>query len=282
MRQATRVPRELTTGPFSLADARRAGLTRWQVYSAPFRRLAPGVFVSSALPDGALMKIAGARLRLPAGGAFAGLTAAWLHGLDVSPCDPIEVLVPARSRISARDLWISRAQLDRCDVVDRRGMPVTSLRRTLSDLSHRLPLVDAVVIADMALHQGLVELGALDGRLVKFAEPAAESPMETRLRMLLLPRRLPRPQAQVSLKDDGGRFLGRADLYYPGHRLVLEYDGGTHRDRMVEDNHRQNSLLSAGYRMLRFTAHDVLRAPDAVAAQVREVLRRPKLTFPHK
>jgi len=67
-------------------------------------------------------------------------------------------------------------------------------------------------------------------------------------------------------------FSAGPDLYYPGHRLAIEYDGGIHRDRLAEDNRRQNRLISDGIRLLRFTAGDILRTPDAVVAQVRRVL----------
>jgi very-short-patch-repair endonuclease len=97
--------------------------------------------------------------------------------------------------------------------------------------------------------------------------------METRLRLTLVLAGLPRPEAQVPLEDSRGRFLGRPDLYYPTERLGLEYDGGTHRTSMAEDNRRQNRLLVAGYRLLRFTAADVLRTPDLVVAQVQAALR---------
>ena len=56
--------------------------------------------------------------------------------------------------------------------------------------------------------------------------------------------------------------------------LAIEFDGGTHRDRMVEDNCRQNGLIGAGYRLLRFTAADVYGAPDTVAMQVRHALAK--------
>ncbi|HMJ40339.1 MAG TPA: DUF559 domain-containing protein, partial [Verrucomicrobiae bacterium] len=65
-----------------------------------------------------------------------------------------------------------------------------------------------------------------------------------------------------------------ADLYYPEGRLVLEYDGGNHRDRLVEDDRRQNLVVNAGFRLLRFTAADVLNRPDGVQAQVRSALLR--------
>ena len=81
--------------------------------------------------------------------------------------------------------------------------------------------------------------------------------METRLRMLLVLAGLPRPEIQVSIYDDEGRFLGRPDLLYRDQRLALEYDGGNHRDRLVDDNRRQNGLIGGGLRLLRFTAADV-------------------------
>lgn len=121
--------------------------------------------------------------------------------------------------------------------------------------------MEILVLADQALRLGL-------GRFDELAEPA-ESPMETRLRWTLIQSGLPRPQVQADLRDSDGRFLGRADLYYPQARLVIEYDGANHRDRLVEDNRRQNVLVTAGFRMLRFTAAD---RPDAITAQVRRAL----------
>jgi very-short-patch-repair endonuclease len=66
----------------------------------------------------------------------------------------------------------------------------------------------------------------------------------------------------------------RADLYYPQAHLVLEYDGGNHRERLVEDDQRQNLLDNAGYQVLRFTAVDIYKTPEVTVAQVRENLRR--------
>lgn len=92
--------------------------------------------------------------------------------------------------------------------------------------------------------------------------------METRLRMVLVLGRLPPPCVQVNLDDASGVFIGRVDLYYPDRRLAIEYDGENHRERLVSDLRRQNALLNAGYRLLRFTATD-LRTPASVVAQVR-------------
>ena len=97
--------------------------------------------------------------------------------------------------------------------------------------------------------------------------------METRLRLELLNTRMPAPSVQTDLFDAAGQFLGRADLYYPDRRLVIEYDGENHRDRLVADLRRQNALVNAGYHVLRFTAAD-LRMPGLVAAQVRQARRQ--------
>jgi len=134
----------------------------------------------------------------------------------------------------------------------------------------------------MAAHANLIDKDALRlyadevkgrrgaGRLRRLAGLAAptESPMETRLRWLLIEAGLPPPEVQTDLYDDSGHLVGRADLYYPEAHLVIEFDGGSHRDRMVSDNRRQNSLIHAGYRILRFTTADVYGRPSAIVAEV--------------
>ena len=66
--------------------------------------------------------------------------------------------------------------------------------------------------------------------------------------------------------------MARVDLYYRSARLVIEYDGGTHRDSLVEDNRRQNKLINTGHRLLRFTAAEVYNNPDRITAEVRQAL----------
>jgi hypothetical protein len=51
-------------------------------------------------------------------------------------------------------------------------------------------------------------------------------------------------------------------------------DGGNHRERLVDDDRRQNRLIEAGFRVLRFTSADVYQRPEAVAAQVRGAMGR--------
>lgn len=282
------LPAELTEGPFTLADALRSGLDRWQLDGSSWRRLGPSVYAWAGLPDTPELRLKAAQKRLPPMAAFSGLTAAWLHRLDVMPCEPIEVTIPKGIGVSARSgLVVRRAAIDAAAVVNVRGMRATSILRTLSDLCIRLSVMEGVVIADMALHARLTNLADLNSfclsrshcvgvatlrQVASLADPAAESPMETRLRMVLVLGGLPRPQTQTPLHDSRGRFLGRPDLYYPDHRLGLEYDGGIHRRSLAEDNRRQNRLLAAGIRLLRFTAGDVLQNPDSITTQVSTML----------
>jgi very-short-patch-repair endonuclease len=284
-------PQELMRGPFSIAEARAASLGRRSLEGASWRRIGPGIYISAGLAQDPLQKIEAARRRLPNGAAFSGLTAAWLHGLDVAHCDPIEVTVPLRAGVSGRSgIAVRRSVIAAADLVQVRGMPATSMVRTIADLCARLSLVEAVVIADAALHQRRFKLQDLRSwsasnsrrhgirmmrRVIDFAEPAAESPMESRLRMLLVLAGLPRPRAQVAIHDESGRFVGRPDLSYDRHHLGIEYDGAVHRDSLAKDNRRQNRLLNAGVHLLRFTAADVLGDPASVVTQVRAMLAHP-------
>jgi hypothetical protein len=234
--------------------------------------------------------LAAVHRRMPRGAAFSGPTAAWLLGLDLPPCQPVEVTIPQRFGISAlAGACVRRCALTAGEIVICRGMQTTSAVRTAVDLSRHLSLVDAVVALDMAAHQRIVDLTELRTyvashpgakgiarvrRVIQLAEPASESPGETRLRLLLVLNGLPRPHAQAQITDEGGRFVGRVDLYYPDHRLGLEYDGGNHRDRMIEDNRRQNRLLDSGVRLLRFTGADLRQNPGTVVHLVRGALAR--------
>jgi very-short-patch-repair endonuclease len=66
----------------------------------------------------------------------------------------------------------------------------------------------------------------------------------------------------------------RVDFAYPALRLGIEVDGfevhGTPR-AMTADHERQRRLVAAGWTIVRFTWHDVVRRPDRVAADLRAV-----------
>ena len=61
-----------------------------------------------------------------------------------------------------------------------------------------------------------------------------------------------------------------ADFLCPERRLIIEVDGQAHNlgNRPVRDEERTAFLAKRGYRLLRISAEDVLKDPDAVAASI--------------
>src|SRR5262249_39325823 len=194
------VRKVLAGGPFTVAEARQAGLTWRQLQGASWRRIGSSLYVRAALADNPELLLAAVHRRLSVAAAFSRPTPARLPGLELPPCDPVEVTIPESCGISARaGMIVRRALLADRDVVERRGMRVTSTVRTLADLSRRLPLVEAVVAVDMALHREVVELGQLHAytatharrkgvvrlrQAIELAEPAPGAAMGTRLRLV--------------------------------------------------------------------------------------------------
>jgi Protein of unknown function (DUF559) len=283
------VPQELKRGPFTIADAERAGFNRYQLRSRNFSRLGRGTYVWAGLAADPLGRLRALHDQLPPGCVFSGLTAARLHGITDDGA-AIDVTVPHGVSVHARaGLSLRSAALDPRDVTVCGPLPVTTPLRTCFDLARSLPLVEAVAAVDAALYRGLVAVPALRAyvaqmggcpgvararQVADLVEPNVESPMESRLRMILVLGGLPRPLVQVDLNDAAGRFLGRPDLLYPTARLAIEYDGDNHRERLVPDNRRQNRLVRAGYALLRYTAPDVFGRSAAVLDEVRGHLRR--------
>ena len=72
--------------------------------------------------------------RMPEDALFSGCTAAWLHGMDFSPCQPIEVTLPRLSVTShLAGVRLTRSDLSASDTCEVRGLPATSRTRTVAD-----------------------------------------------------------------------------------------------------------------------------------------------------
>lgn len=179
-----------------------------------------------------------------------------------------------------------RSDLEEQELTAIKGLSITGRVRTIADLGRRQTPAEALVALDMALQRRLITIDELTSWIgshrgyrglrrlreaCELAEPA-ESPMETRLRLLLVSNGLPRPRVQASIYDDSGGFIARPDLYFPDQHLAIEYDGSSHRTSLVADNRRQNRILEAGYRLLRFTASDIFLRPASVVSQTRKAL----------
>ena len=231
---------------------------------------------------------------LPAG-VLSDRWAAWALGADVlrRSDDVVELVRPEDDRASRRPQVRCRvAELQERDVVTTDdGLRTTSPLRTACDVARMKDLVEAVVVLDALLALGLgwtttQALAELDrwrgGRGVARARWAlglvrgrVESPMETRLRLLLVLAGLPEPQVQVQVHA-WGHLVARVDLGYVEHRIALEYDGGVHDVEAVatDDARRQRALEAAGWTVLRFRKEDLQSESWLVVVRVQEALRQ--------
>jgi transcriptional regulator with AbiEi antitoxin domain of type IV toxin-antitoxin system len=302
VRQCPPVPR-LPTSPAPLrgrvfcgtAVVREGLLTRAQLRSSAWRRLYPDVYARSGLEvTHTVRALAVTRLLLP-GAVVSGRSAAAVWGVDARAAeDDVEVTVPPSCRGGAvSGVRVSRRALPDDEVTRTRGVPVTTPLRTALDLTRTLPTVDAVVLLDALLRTGLVPLAdvrsaaaAATGRGCRRAREAAagadglaESPQETRLRLVLLASPLPAPVAQYTVRDGEGRFVARVDFAWPQHRLALEYEGAWHGEpqNVARDRARLNRLTAAGWRVVFVTAADV-RQPARLLARVADALATSRST----
>lgn len=278
-------------GPFHGSTALSRGLlTRAQLYGPRFRRLLPDVHVPAELPiDHAVRSRAAYLLVQTRGGILCGFSAATLLGAGCGPPNaPAEVLVDHDLRRHP-GLRVHRGRACGEDVRDVGGCRVTAPLRTAWDLARRSLLVDAVVAVDALARCGEFAPDALLARrreqpgargarrleqVVELADPRAESPMETRLRILLVGGGLPAPAVQYRVVDEYGFVLARVDLAYPAAKLAIEYDGGHHftTARARRDRVRDADLADLGWETTRCVDDDVLVSPPQTVHRVRRLL----------
>jgi hypothetical protein len=282
----------LTCAPFVGRDAIAAGLlTRSQLAGETWRRLLPDIYAWADLPLDHGLRCLAAGLYLRGRGAVSGRDAAALWGADaLMRGAPVEVTVPRGARVRpAGGLVVVRSPLPAGDVAAWAGIPLTTPGRTAFDLARRLPLVEAVVAVDAMLAARLVTSANLAAsaairpywpglarlrKVLLLCDAGAESPQESRLRLILIAGGLPRPVCQYEVRDAAGLFVARLDLAYPAHRLGIEYEGDHHRGRGVfqDDLRRINRLRACGWTVLRFAARDVFGDRVRVVATVRAAL----------
>ena len=263
-------------------------LTPDQLRSSAWRRLFRGVYLHRDIALTHEVRARAACVLLPFA-VVSGRSAAVLWGVDLAAADDdVEVTVPAGAhptRVSG--LRVRRAVLQRADRTCRRGVPVTSPEATAVRLAGLLPLDAAVVAVDRMVDAGHADLtrvralaAAARGRgsararaACALADGLAQSPPETRVRLLLHRSGLPAPTAQYRVLDDRGRFVARVDFAWPERKVALEYDGLWHAERgqFARDRQRLNALREAGWSVVFVTAAD-LRDPAALLARIVRAL----------
>lgn len=264
-------------------------LTPNQLRGPAWRRLFPDVYADRSLQvTHSLRARAAATFAVP-GAVVTGLSAAVLWGVDlVEPDDDVELTLPPGSHPRrVPGLRVRRALLDPALVRRRCGVRVSNPETTAVRVAGSLPLDDAVVAVDRLLTACVVDLAplralaaALRGpnsarvrRVLELADERAESPQETRLRLLLRRSGLPVPVSQHVVRDERGHHLARVDFAWPAHKVAVEYDGEWHAEpgQFAKDRARLNRLQAAGWRVVFVTALD-LRNPLQLVARIAEAL----------
>src|SRR5262249_59570579 len=176
-------------------------------------------------------------------------------------------------------------------VIARRGLPVTSVARTVVDLARAFSFPAGVVAADSALRSRQASKADLDvcitacagwpgiqnaRRVAAFADARSESVLESISRVAFHDLGLPPPdlQAWVGSQDE---LIGRADFLWRAYRTVGEADGAVkYADpaRAMAQLQRDARLRAAGFRGGDFHWPDLPPTPDQVAAWIRTAFRR--------
>jgi hypothetical protein len=112
-----------------------------------------------------------------------------------------------------------------------------------------------------------------------------DSPMETRLRLLIVFAGMPEPTVNVIVRGEDGSWRMRFDLCYLDQRLIVEYDGRKHADSTEQwerDIYRREELDRMGYRLLIVTSRGVYNEPHGTLERVRDTLRERGVRVPSR
>ena len=275
--------------PFTTSQALAAGIAPSQLRSREFRRLAKGKYVSARRPPDEVLAAEAALLGHPPDAFVTHTTAARLYGMPVPHDVETHVGVLAGHRRRRRTGVSSHVVAAETEVVVWRGVRVSAPAYVFIQLAAVLSLVDLVVQGDFLVRQGcfspehLVGVCAASGEdhagrallAARLVRAGVDSPMETRLRLLLVFAGLPEPVVNHVLRDASGRGRRRFDLCYPGVRVIVEYDGRRHAQdpaQYAHDRDRREELDEQGWRLVVVTAEGIYQDPERTLQRVRAAL----------
>jgi hypothetical protein len=278
-------------GVVSLAQLRALGLGQRAVQQRAsmgrLRRLHRGVYAVGhgvLRPEGRRLA---AVLACGEGAVLSHRSAAAHWGLLETQAALIDVTA-ARGRHGGQGIRLHRSRfLDARDSTSHRGIPITSVPRTLLDLAatvqphrleralaqaERLQLYDHRAITDLIArsngHRGTAVLSTAISR----EDPKwNRSELEAWFLALVRDAGLPEPLVNFSLTLPDHPPL-EVDFYWPTHHLIVELDGWeTHRTRAAfeQDRARDAALTAIGCKVLRFTRRT---QPDVIQRRLQALL----------
>jgi very-short-patch-repair endonuclease len=214
---------------------------------------------------------------------LSGQAAAHLLRVLKGPAPAPEVTAPTARRVRGVRTRRSR-RIDRCDAMTWRGIPVTTVARTLVDLAAVL----AVDELARACHEAGVRHGTTPADVEAVLARRPGTPGATTLRRIL------RGDVRVSLSKLEARFLvrlretglalpqtnrqaggRRVDCRWPEQRLTVELDGYRYhhsRHAWEQDRRREREARASGDEFRRYTYGDVFEDPRLMLAELRALL----------
>ena len=263
-----------------------------------YRRVLGSVYVDAHVAVTPRVQAEAALLLTP-GAVVSHQTALSLWTANGRAGDVVHVTVERDPRVSLpRVSGLRVHEVQHLDRVLRDGLLMTPPERTFLDLAPYCDLVELVSAGDSLVRrtdlrpEHLVELadatiGVRGIRLAREAaalvRPGVDSPMESRLRLVIVLNGLPEPRIGHVVTDSAGGWLAQPDLSYPEVKFGIEYDGQHHLGdarQWRQDIRRRENLEREGWLLRVITAYDLLQTPGTVVARIAEDLhtrRHPRL-----
>jgi len=277
-----------TSRPFTRADAVAAGVDTKVLRSSRFRRLFRMVYVSRDAVDPHTL-VRAALVIHPSTAYASHHSAARFYGLPV-PHDPdVHVTVLAADDRRHRRGIRCHVTTHEPQVIEPDGIRVSHPFQMFVELAGVLDLVNLVVVGDALVkmfeisperllvycrtserhHAATASLAA------SYVRIGVDSPMETRLRMLIVLAGLPEPTVNLRFYDEHGHVRRRLDLSYPAIQLIVEYDGRQHAESLEqwgEDLDRREEFDDAEWRILVVRADGIYKHPERTLLRIRRQL----------
>lgn len=274
-------------GVVTRTELLRAGISneeiRRRVRAGALLREHPGVYrVGHRAPSLEATYLAAVRA-CGEGALLAGRAAGHLLGALKGPPPTPEVIAPTKRRIDGVTTRRYR-QIDPHEATIWRGIPVTTVARTLVDLAAVLPFDDLA----RACHEAGIRHGTTPAHVEAVLGRRPTTRGATNLRRIL------RGDVHVTLSALENRFLARlkeaglplprtnrpiggrrVDCHWPEQRLTVELDGYRYhhsRHAWEQDRRREREARARGDEFRRYTYHDVTEEPHLMLAELRALL----------
>jgi Protein of unknown function (DUF559) len=219
-----------------------------------------------------------------------GVSAAAMHNAKW-----IDSRLPAElnqaSQRKTREIVLHNDTLSTDEMEIVRGIPVTTAARTAFDHGRRYGRTLAVIRVDALLQATALKLADVDTlidrhrgargivqlrEVVRLADVGAESPQETRTRLVLTGAGLRPRRTQIDVFNRFDDHVHRIDMGWPQWKVGVEYDGEQHWTNptiRAKDIDQQAELEELGWRIIRVSAEMLRYRPHTIVERTRAALR---------